>query len=82
MRYRAVRAPWRERLVWVAAAAAAAAAEAEADALERAMAADGGEGGGSGAAGPSKAREAAVPDEYICPITAEIMTDPVSTVRL
>ena len=43
------------------------------------MAADGGEGGGSGAAGPSKGREAAVPDEYICPITAEIMTDPVST---
>ena len=37
-------------------------------------------GGSSGAAGPSEAREAAeVPDEYICPITAEIMTDPVST---
>ena len=37
-------------------------------------------GGGSGAAGPSEASAAAaVPDEYICPITAEIMTDPVST---
>ena len=44
-------------------------------------AADGGDGGGSvGAAGPSEASAAAaVPDEYICPITAEIMTDPVST---
>ena len=40
----------------------------------------GGEGGGSGAAGPSEASAAAaVPDEYICPITSEIMTDPVST---
>ena len=57
------------------AAAAAAAAEAEADALEQAIA-----GGGSGAAGPSEASAAAdVPDEYICPITSEIMTDPVST---
>ena len=44
------------------------------------MAAEGGEGGGSGAAGPSAASEAAeVPDEFICPITSEIMTDPVST---
>jgi len=61
------------------AAAAAAAAEAEADALEQAMA-GGSEDGGSGAAGPSnKASVAAVPDEYICPITAEIMSDPVST---
>ena len=47
--------------------------------------AEGGDGGGSvGAAGPSEASAAAavpasVPDEYICPITAEIMTDPVST---
>ena len=42
--------------------------------------ASGGEGGGSGAAGPSQASEAAeVPDDFICPITAEIMTDPVST---
>jgi len=41
---------------------------------------DGGEGGSSGAAGPSEASEAAeVPDDYVCPITAEIMTDPVST---
>ena len=40
----------------------------------------GGEGGSSGAAGPSEASEAAeVPDDYVCPITAEIMTDPVST---
>jgi len=55
-------------------------AVAKADALERAMAADGGEGGSSGAAGPSEASEASeVPDDYICPITAEIMTDPVST---
>ena len=42
--------------------------------------AGGGEGGGSGAAGPSQASEAAeVPDDFVCPITAEIMTDPVST---
>ena len=41
---------------------------------------DGDEGGSSGAAGPSEASEAAeVPDDYVCPITAEIMTDPVST---
>jgi hypothetical protein len=39
-------------------------------------------GGGSGAAGPSKASEVAVPDKYICSITAEIMTDPVNTVCL
>ena len=39
-----------------------------------------GEGGISGAAGPSGASEAVeVPDDYICPITAEIMADPVST---
>ena len=38
------------------------------------------DGGSSGAAGPSEASEAAeVPDGYVCPITAEIMTDPVST---
>ena len=44
------------------------------------MTAEGGEGGGSGAAGPSEASEAReVPDDFICPITAEIMTDPVST---
>ena len=42
--------------------------------------ADGGAGGSNVAAGPSAASEAAaVPDEYICPITAEIMTDPVTT---
>ena len=41
---------------------------------------DDNEGGNSGAAGPSEASEAVeVPDDYICPITAEIMTDPVST---
>ena len=41
---------------------------------------DGGGGGGSGVAGPSEASEAAeVPDDYICPITAEIMIDPVTT---
>ena len=41
---------------------------------------DGDEGGSSDAAGPSEASEAAeVPDDYVCPITAEIMTDPVST---
>ena len=63
-----------------AAIAAVAAATAQTDALERATA-DGGDGGGSvGAAGPSEASEAAaVPDEYICPITSEIMTDPVTT---
>merc|ERR1712194_791918 len=38
------------------------------------------EGGSSDAAGPSEASEAAEgPDDYICPITSEIMTDPVST---
>ena len=63
-----------------AATEAAAAAEAEADALERATTEAGGGTGSSGAAGPSEASEAAlVPDDYICPITAEIMTDPVTT---
>jgi hypothetical protein len=58
---------------------AAAKAKAKSEALDRAMTA-GDEGGGSGAAGPSGASVAAeVPDEYICPITAEIMTDPVTT---
>ena len=68
----------------VAAVAAATAAEAEAIALERAMADGGkgvGEGGSSVAAGPSEASEMAVPDQYICSITAEIMINPVSTVR-
>ena len=42
--------------------------------------AGGGAGSGSGAAGPSQASEAReVPDEFVCPITTEIMTDPVST---
>ena len=61
-----------------AAAEAAAAAGAKADALERATA----DGGSSrGAAGPgSEASEAAVPDQFMCSITAEIMTDPVNTV--
>ena len=64
----------------VTAAEAAAAAAAKADTLERAMT-DGGEGGGRWAARPSEASEAAeVPNDYMCPITAEIMTDPVSTV--
>ena len=65
----------------VAAAAmkVAAAAAVKADALERATT-DGDDGGGSGAAGPSEASEAVeVPDDYVCPITADIMTDPVST---
>ena len=67
------------RAAAAAAAAALEAAAAKVDALERAMA-GGGEGGGSGAAGPSQASEAReVPDDFICPITAEIMTDPVST---
>ena len=62
-----------------AAAEAAAVAAAKTEALERAMAEDG-EGGSSGVAGPSGASEAAeAPDDYVCPITAEIMTDPVST---
>ena len=48
--------------------------------VERAMA-DGGAGSSSGA-GPSGARaEVEVPEEYLCPITSEIMTDPVVTVR-
>ena len=63
-----------------AAAKATATAEAEANALERATA-DGNQGGGSGAAGPSEASEVAVPDQYMCSITAEIMIDPVCTVR-
>ena len=43
------------------------------------MTAEGSEGG-SGAAGPSQASDAReVPDDFICPITAEIMTDPVCT---
>ena len=41
---------------------------------------DGGEGGSSGAAGPSEASKVVeVPNDYICPITAEIMTNPVCT---
>ena len=59
-----------------AAVEAAAAAEAEANALERATA-DSGEGSSSGSSEASEAAE--VPDDYICPITAEIMTDPVFT---
>ena len=62
----------------------AVAAAARADALERAIAdeADYGKGGGSEAAGPSKASEAVVPNQCICSITAEIMTNPVTTVSL
>ena len=57
--------------------AVAVAADAKADALERATA----DGGSSGAAaGPSEASEAEVPSEFMCSITAEIMTDPVNTV--
>ena len=56
-----------------------AAAPATADALEQVVAV-GSEGGINGAAGPSEAsKEAEVPDDYMCSITAEIMTDPVST---
>jgi len=56
----------------------AVAAVAKADALEQVMAADAGEGGSSRAADPSaEASEAG--KVYVCPITAEIMTDPVST---
>ena len=62
-----------------AAAEAATAAAAAADALERVMA-DGAESGSSGAASPSEASEAVeVPDDYVCPITAEIMIAPVCT---
>ena len=62
-----------------AARKAAAAAVANADARDRATGNDG-EGGSNGATGSSKASGAAeVPDDYICPITAEIMTDPVCT---
>ena len=58
--------------------AAEGAAVAKADALERATA-DGDEGSNTGAAGPSSeaSKAAEVPDDYMCPITAEIMTDPV-----
>ena len=73
---RRVEAASKARKEAVEAVAAATVALAKADALERATA-DGGEGGGSGAAGPLS--EAKVPDDYMCPITAEIMTDPVST---
>ena len=60
----------------VALEAALAVSTARADALERATA----NGGSSGAAGPLEASEMAVPDQLMCSITAEIMTDPVSTV--
>jgi hypothetical protein len=52
--------------------------------LEREMAGggEGGGGGSSGAAGPSEASEEAVPYQFMCSITAEIMTDPVNMVRL
>jgi len=44
--------------------------------------ADGGECSNNGAARSSEASEAAeVPDDFVCPITAEIMTDPVSTLN-
>eukprot|EP00964_Phaeocystis_antarctica_P081246 scaffold50802_cov63-Phaeocystis_antarctica.AAC.3 len=57
---------------------AAVAAEAEADALEWATADNC--KGLSRTGGPSEVSEAAeVPDHYVCPITTEIMTDPVST---
>ena len=64
-----------------ATAAATTAATNMADALERAMA-ERGERGSSGAARPSsEASEAAeVPEGFVCSITAEIMTDPVTTV--
>ena len=58
--------------------AAAAVAVAKAGALERATA-GGGEGDGTGAAGPSEASKEAKAFDVLCPITAEIMTDPVST---
>ena len=63
----------------VAAAEAAAAAAAKADALEQPTA---DRGGSTQPARPSNVDEAPaeVPDHYVCPITAEIMTDPVSTV--
>ena len=63
----------------VAAPATADALEVVADALEQVVAV-GSEGGINGAAGPSEAsKEAEVPDDYMCSITAEIMTDPVCT---
>jgi len=59
-------------------AAVAKLAKAKANRLERKWA--GGGEGCSGAAGPSEASEAAeVLDAYMCPITADIMTDPVCT---
>ena len=61
----------------VAPPATADALEVVADALEQ-LVAVGSEGGINGAAGPSEASKAAeVPDDYMCSITAEIMTDPV-----
>ena len=43
--------------------------------------AGGGEGGSRETAGLSEASEAMeVPDDYVCPITTEIMTEPVTTV--
>ena len=63
----------------VAPPATADALEVVADALEQ-LVAVGSEGGINGAAGPSEASKAAeAPDDYMCSITAEIMTDPVST---
>ena len=60
----------------LAATEAAAAAWVEAGALER-VTDNGGKSGSSRASGPSEAAE--VPDDYVCPIIAEIMTDPVCT---
>ena len=49
--------------------------------MEQAAGENGAAGSSSGA-GPSGARaEVEVPEEYLCPITSEIMTDPVVTVR-
>ena len=47
--------------------------------IEQAAGQSSGAGSSSGAGGPSGDLE--VPDEYLCPITSEIMTDPVVTVR-
>ena len=42
--------------------------------------ADGGAGSSSGAGRSGARAEVEVPEEYLCPITSEIMTDPVVTV--
>ena len=49
--------------------------------MEQAAGEGGGAGSSSGGGSGGPSGEVEVPDEYLCPITSEIMTDPVVTVR-